>query len=180
MEAGKKRSRPFSATKSLSRPRLPETVSKTRKQTKTTSSLLSERKKRIKECVVGTAVLIPFFKEDVFITIYVMCVLLRDFMCTGCLQEPAEARSRCMLLCVTLLALRIEPRYSEEQPVLLVCWSGSPALFLSMCFDSRVHVAESFLSSHLRLRKRTSSLEGSEQKSGNLYLWKDYLERFKE
>lgn len=98
MEAGNKRLRPFSATKSLSGPRLPETVSKTRKQTKTASSLLIERKERIEECVVGTAVLIPFFKEDVFITIYIMCVLLRDFMCTVCVQEPAEARSHCMLL----------------------------------------------------------------------------------
>lgn len=100
MQAGRKRSRSFSATENLSRSRLPETVSKTAsKQTKTTPfSLFGERKKRINERVVGTAVLIPFLKEDLFIGIYVICVSLHEFMCTVCMQELAEARSSCMLL----------------------------------------------------------------------------------
>lgn len=146
MGAGRRRSGSLSATESLSRPRLPETVSKQQasKQAKTTPSLFGERKKRIKERVVGTAVLITFLKK-----IYLLLSMLYVFhfmsLCAPCVCRSLQRPDLVICCCESFCWHWIIPRASEEQPSVFSCWSRSPALLLSMCFDSKVLVAESFL-----------------------------------
>ena len=91
----------MSATESLSRPRLPETVSKqqaSKQAGKNNPLSLWGEKEKDKRTSGWNSSLDNIFKEDLFITIYVICVSLHEFMCTVCVQESTEARSCYMLL----------------------------------------------------------------------------------
>lgn len=159
MEAEKKRSRPFSATESLSRPRLPETVWKTaRKHTKTTSSLLSERKKRIKECVVGTAILI----KEIYLLLCMSCVFCFVILCALCACRSLQ-RSDPVACCGESPCWHLESNPGTLKGSQCFQFAGPALQPYSCALTAQYMQLSPFLSSHLRLRKKTLSLEGSGQ-----------------